>query len=541
LLAAALLCAPAPDVRLADDGWFRDADGKLFLPLGGFHGNMIPLSEVELRREELERVEKRLWTPKESPEVRYLDIVDAPDHALRAWFRKLHDSGVTAVRLFPRAHIGRDVLDLCGKLNPELRRAFDRAFAAARPHKIRFLLQILPEPALTSYWYAPARKEFVLPRFSAEELRGLAPAQRRFLFKGKQAESTALFTDPDVLACQRLYLAQALDWVERTPEIFALEVYNEQGLRPRDAPRTAAAVPDWEEAEIAWTAKIVREIKQRLPGMPVTISHPGYGLTGYDPLAWSARTGVDFYSSHFYSGQSGENESVDFAALTAATTAILGAGIVNFPGEWGVLDASIPAEIRRRAHRDAIWLTLMAGAPGFMQWTYDFMDEYRRVERVFRTLPKRFSPTPATIGMRAAYREYHEPRRYVDSPGRYPFLRDKRTDPNLRQMLDVYRRRLDGGGVLRAIGGYQVACLEDRRNRAWIGYLRSREVRQFGNTWLGVPVTRPLQLELDLPEGEYTLALFDLDTGKRKRHRAARKVRISEATDRDYAFVITPR
>jgi hypothetical protein len=108
-------------------------------------------------------------------------------------------------------------------------------------------------------------------------------------------------------------------------------------------------------------------------------------------------------------------------------------------------------------------------------------------------------------------------------------------------MLDVYRRRLDGRGVLRAIGGYQVACLEDRRNRAWIGYLRSREVRQFGNTWLGVPVTRPLQLELDLPEGEYTLALFDLDTGKRKRHRAARKVRISEATDRDYAFVITPR
>lgn len=497
----------------------------LILPLGGFHGNEIPLARIHLKPAEYQRVQPFVWSDQKTDGQGHLDLFDASDKTMRGWFKQLARNGVTAVRLFPRARVDGDTLDLCGKLNPDLQRVFHRAFQAARPYGIRFLLQILPEPVISGYWNHALAERYGLPRYSPDELARLTPAQRRFLLARQEVRNAAFFSDPDVLACQKLYLQQALAWVAAEPQVYALEVYNEQG-RVRD------------DAEIRWTAEIVRFIHQRLPGMPVTLSHPGFGITGFDPLEWSRRTGVEFYSAHLYAGQCGAFADVDFSAVTAASTAVLrAAGLVNYPGEWGVLASSAPREVVRRAHRDAIWLTLLAGAPGFLQWTYDFVEEYRWPKRVFGELPREFSPDPPA----PAPADFAERWAAFEST---PIGPPRRSNPILRGLYLDYRRSLDPGGVapLRAPAGWQLGWLGDSRHRIWIGYLRSREIRAFGEQFLGVPVARPLRLAFNLPPGRYRVSLIDLERNHRRRLRLDGRATLdlSAGTDSDYAIEITP-
>ncbi|HVX67385.1 MAG TPA: hypothetical protein VHA11_12315 [Bryobacteraceae bacterium] len=558
LLLAAGAAAIAGEVSLAADGWFRTAGGDLFVPLGGFHGNALPVASLGLSAEEFARLQPHLFTAQKTAGQGHVDLWDASDPMLRGWFAQLAAEGVTAIRVFPRARVNGDTLDLCGKLNPELRDVLSRAFAAARPYGIRFLVQILPEPTISGYWNHRLVERYALPRYSRQELAQLTPSQRRFLIEGKHVERTEWFTDPDVLACQKLYLESALAWIATEPQVFALEVYNEQGWgRPLPA-RQNEFPNDGEDAEIAWTREIVSFIHQHLPGMPVTISHPGYGVTGYDPIAWSARTGVDFYSTHFYAGDCGANAQVDFAAVTAASSAIVRAGIVNFPGEWGVLKTGVPESIRRRAHRDALWLTLLGGAPGFMQWAYDFLDEYRWPNRVMRALPRGFSP-----GAPAAVRNIAAPwRAFQDAPaGRrpsgYQVRPERRADANLRRILFEYRRSLAKGvplaftlkgrntrapaAPLRAEGGYELAYLEDTTRGTWVAYLRSRKTGVFNGLFLGEPVKAPLRLRFRLPAGDYHAALIDLETGAVQRFepRPRFRLNVSPATDSDYVLVVT--
>lgn len=148
---AARCGAPASPVRLNSDGCFRLSSGKVFVPLGGFHGNEIPLSMITLSAAERRRVEPFLWDAQKTDGLGHIDLFDASDDMLHHWFRTLAERGVTAVRLFPRARIGVNVLDLCGEPNPDLQAVFERAFRAARPYGIRFLLQIIPEPNLSRY------------------------------------------------------------------------------------------------------------------------------------------------------------------------------------------------------------------------------------------------------------------------------------------------------------------------------------------------------------------------------------------------------
>ena len=220
---AAVMANP---VRLSLDDSFYLRDGTPFRPLGGFHGNVIPMSLLKLDEKQLREFEPKLWEG-------HLDLFDAPEEVLQQWFEYLAENGVTSLRLFPRTHLnadqGLDVLDLCGKINEDLKEAFHRAFAAAEPYNIRFLLQIMPEPVRTGYLTPKALEDHVLPRFTQEELDNLTPAQKRFLVDRKNVSMGEYFTDPDVLACQKLYLQQILKWVADEPQIFALEVYNEQG------------------------------------------------------------------------------------------------------------------------------------------------------------------------------------------------------------------------------------------------------------------------------------------------------------------------
>ena len=556
-------------IRLAEDGWFRDDTGKRYVPLGGFHGNVIPMDLLDLTDEERGTFEPHLWEG-------HIDLFDATESVLHQWFAYLSDNGVNSLRLFPRARVGVNVLDLCGKVNPDLQAAFQRAFTIAERYGIRFLLQIMPEPGRTGYHNRDALLRTVVPQCTHAEIQNLIPAQRRFVVEQKTVQGGDYFTDPDVLACQKLYLDRVLEWVANEPQIFALEIYNEQGWDGAKINGEWSHVFTYrsEEAEIHWTAELVRHIKQRLPEMPVCLSHPGFGVTGYDPVKWSDNTGVDFYSSHAYAGLCGADESIDFAAVTAATAAIIGARRVNFPGEWGILNSPAPADIRQRNHRDALWLSFLSGAIGFMQWEYDFPQEYRWLSRVLQALPADISwaqPTQS-VEVGAEYRAFQDNTRYPaytldDWFSPWEFNQQKQKDPLLRQMLAVTQQALKDGVSVRftmdatdslsleqalefrgnvesqpvhAIGGYQLAYRHSANGSLWLGYLRSRQVKAFGGHYLGVPAAAPLTLKLNLPEGEYQLHLVNLSRNTVTRYSvtAAQHVEVSESTDDDYCFVI---
>jgi hypothetical protein len=239
---------------------------------------------------------------------------------------------------------------------------------------------------------------------------------------------------------------------------------------------------------------------------------------------------VDFYSPHFYAGHCGENADVDIAAVTGASVSILRPDVVNFPGEWGVLGVPAPYEIRRRTYRDALWLSLTADAPGFFQWTYEFLEEYRWAQRIFRALGDRFSPPPPAedAGISEAWAAY----------------RGAQTRANWERLLEAWRRseaRKPKG--LRAVGGYQVSSLADPARRVWLAYLRSRRSAAFGKYHLAVPAPAPLRLELDLPPGRYRVTAIDLSTGRTHRYAAAGSAALDivPLTSDDYVVVAAPR
>jgi hypothetical protein len=253
---------------------------------------------------------------------------------------------------------------------------------------------------------------------------------------------------------------------------------------------------------------------------------------------------------------------------------MIGAGARNLNGEWGVFSSPVPADIKRLTHRDALWLSLAAGQPGFMQWTYEFPDEYKQLSRVVSSLPKEFSPArPAmVIDIGEAWKAFQDNTRYpLFQPGKlfaaFPFNRQKQADANLQKMLQAYRRSLEFGVPItftmdgrdavspddfaamdlaktsrpvHAEGGYDSSWLMDANSRTWVAYFRNRKVQCYGRHCVGVPHKAPLEIVLDLPDGTYRTELINLTRASSETRpvRAHDRLRISENTTDDYVLVI---
>lgn len=88
-------------VRLLPNGYFAYADGRPFVPLGGFYAN---------------------WVQSESPDGEWPQLrsfTDTTDDNKRRWMQFLHDSGVTAMRMMLRTHRddGMEPMDVGGRVN----------------------------------------------------------------------------------------------------------------------------------------------------------------------------------------------------------------------------------------------------------------------------------------------------------------------------------------------------------------------------------------------------------------------------------------
>jgi len=350
-----------------------------YLALGGFYGNVI--SAEDLRAEEPDNPElAKLLAGAERKG--WIEWDRADDELWHAWFAHLNRRGVTALRLFPRRKVNGDVLDLCGKINHSLLDLMGRFMAAAAGYGIRFLLIVMPEPDQTGYLKKEYLKKWVAPAYTSAELKKLPAAQRRFVVEKRTVPLAEYFSDPDVWACQRQYLDVLIEWVKKEPQVFALEIVNEQGWWGERFHW------DLEEATVAWGARVAEYIRKRAPQIPICLSHPGFGILGYEPLRWSRETPVDFYSPHFYAGLGGERRGMDFGLVTDLVMNYAAAVKPAFMGEWGILSPKVSPGLRQLALRDALWFSVLNASPGLMQWTngsrYDF--EYKKAREILEPL-----------------------------------------------------------------------------------------------------------------------------------------------------------
>jgi hypothetical protein len=231
-------------------------------------------------------------------------------------------------------------------------------------------------------------------------------------------------------------------------------------------------------------------------------------------------------------------------------------------------------ELKRFSHRDSIWLCLLGGDAGFLQWTNEFPEEYRWPSRILKTLPENFSPARPQLRVEIGepYRRFQDNKRYKTyEEGKFPGFelnREKQQDENIQAIFAAYTRSLDLGVPIRftlddrrsmrlaefaamdpakierplqAIGGYQMTWLKDARNPLWIAYLRKRKVERFGSHWVGTPDTASLSIKLDLPRDRYEARLLNLSTGvvENRAVQAKDAIPVSEATSDDYVLILT--
>lgn len=367
------------DPRARSLALFAPRMGNTYLAFGGFYGNVI--STADLRAEEPDNPDlKRLLAGSGSKE--WIEWDEASEKLWHAWFEHLRRRGVTALRVFPRRKVNGDVLDLCGKLNQSLVDLMKRFFAAAEPYGIRFLLILMPEPDFSGYVKKEHLKQWVSPAFDKAERAKLTPSQKRFVVEQRTVTLADYFTDPDVWACQRQYLDAVLEWAKEEPQIFALEIVNEQGWCGE------RFCWDLEEATIAWGGRVADYVHKRAPHIPICLSHPGFGILGYEPLRWLRETPVDFYSPHLYASLGGERPAMDFGLVTDLVMNYSSALRPSFMGEWGLPSNKINRRLSQLALRDAIWFSVLNGSPGLFHWpnAAHYAYEYSKAREILEPL-----------------------------------------------------------------------------------------------------------------------------------------------------------
>lgn len=346
---------------------------------GGLYGNAISATELRAKHPKSKELKSLLTgTRKEG----WIEWDKAPEELWHIWFAYLRDAGINALRLFPRMKDNGDVLDLCGRVNKPLLELMERYIATAADYGIGFSLIVMPEPTRTGYLKKPHIKKFVIPHFKKSEIAKLPAAQKRFVQQQKTVSLADYFIDPDVWACQRLYLDELVAWIKTQPQIFSLEVVNEQGWWNEKF--------HWEDEEAteAWGSRIVDYLHKKIKKLPVCISHPGFGILGYEPLRWTRETPIDYYSPHLYCGIGGAKRGLDFGLVSDLVINYASALKPAFLGEWGIVSDKVDARLRQLALRDALWFSILNASPGMFQWinAADHNGEYKQARAILDPL-----------------------------------------------------------------------------------------------------------------------------------------------------------
>jgi hypothetical protein len=344
-------------VVLGPKGYFqKGVGGPGWLPLGGFYANWVGLPE---NGEEGRRL---------------ISFVDATEEQLSHWLDFLASQGVTAMRFMLRAHTprGMEPMDVIGQVNMPLFAKVLRYLDLARKHDIRFMLTIHEDYTKPAYYNLQALQTFCLPYFAGRDLSLLPAYQQRFLRERRLLDTIDLkYTDPDARACQDQYTRQIVGLLKDNPQLFSWEFENEMVNCPAE-----------------WANHMAAVIRSVDPITPICASHGGGGLHTADPLWWTTKTDIDFYTYHIYPNLTTTSPQIDYGASVDILTRYgRMAGVCMLGESAGDEWSRYPQERdsdRRYLMRDIIWFSLVNGNPGCFFWNsrgYE-VEQFRLANRI---------------------------------------------------------------------------------------------------------------------------------------------------------------
>ncbi|MGO8746772.1 MAG: LamG-like jellyroll fold domain-containing protein [Thermoguttaceae bacterium] len=325
-------------IRLLPNGYFATADGRPFVPLGGFYANWVQLETADGE-----------WATLKS-------FTDTSDKEKRRWMKFLHDSGATVMRFMLRTHRagGMEPMDLGGRVNQSLLAEAMRYLDLAREFDLKFQLVLHEDYGKPVYVDREALEHFTLPAFAGEDRTRLPPEQARFIRDRRLAAPVAAkYTDPDAIACQDRYVRELIPALRANPQVFAYELENEMV----DCPAS-------------WAQHAIETIRNVDKATPVCVSHGGGGLSTADPLWWHRRTPIGLYNYHLYPQGGTTAADLDYGA---AVDVLSRYGRMSGPSMLGESSGDQfrlhpNVQTRRWVMRDIIWMALTKGSPGVFFW-----------------------------------------------------------------------------------------------------------------------------------------------------------------------------
>ena len=324
-------------IHVLPNGYFADAAGRPFVPLGGFYAN---------------------WVQSATPDGEWGSLqsfTDTTDEQKRDWMRFLADSGVTAMRFMLRTHRreGMEPMDIGGRVNPELFAEAVRYLDLSREFKLRFQLVVHEDYAKPVYVNRDALERYALPRYTPAQLAALPAHQRRFLVDRTVLLPAGLrYTDPDAIACQDQYARELAQALLGNPQVFSYELENEMVNCPA-----------------AWVNHAIETLHSVDPDVLVGMSHGGGGLHTGDPLYWQRQAKLGYYNYHLYPAGT-TTPDLDYGALADVLTRYgrLAGGCFMGESAGDEFSHHPDREVRRWVMRDLIWMALTNGNPGVFFW-----------------------------------------------------------------------------------------------------------------------------------------------------------------------------
>ena len=499
-------------IVVGPNGYFRKGkDGPAWLPLGGFYANWVGL-------------------PANGEEGRQLiSFVDATEEQMNHWLDYCASQGVTAMRFMLRAHTprGMEPMDVIGRVNMPLFAKVLRYMDLARKHDIRFMLTIHEDYTKPAYYDRRAFETFCLPQYAGEDLDQLPPYQRRFIRDGRLLDTIGeKYTDPDVMACQDQYTRELLSLLKDNPQLFSWEFENEMVNCPQ-----------------SWAQHMAGVIRSVDPVTPICASHGGGGLNTADPLWWTKKSGIDFYTYHLYPHTTSTSPQIDYgAAIDVLTRYGRMAGLCmlgeSAGDEWSYYPAD-QANDRRYLMRDIIWLSLLNGNPGCFFWNsrgYE-VEQFRLARQIIGNLDLRdWQRVPTSVAVVVNHpweddRYYRTPAGLADYAmmGRYTQHYLSAGQPfDFAMSPDGYAQASDlktfapvaAAAPLTVPAGWQVATAQSKQGEGLayvrnLAGIRNWQVPRRVNLYMRERKPAPLALQFHLPAG-VTGTATDLDTGAEK-------------------------
>jgi hypothetical protein len=351
---------------LTPTGYLLDAQGRLFLPLGGFYANWpcdLPAPDGSLKRA------LDLFPCGPTPYSYGFPWPPEVEREVQDFLQLCHRHGVTALRLMLRN------MDLVGRVDEVQLQAVLHLFDLARPLGIYFDLVLFEDYDKPPYVNRQVLERVVLPRYTATELAQLPAHRARFLVEKRLLPVAAQkYTDPDVLACQKDFLHELLPHLAARDEIFCYELENEMVAPP-----------------LSWVNEITAFLR-RLDPHTLVLGNPG-PHEWPEPWRWRAAS-VDLFSYHPYSDGLADADHGAVAYLCSKWAAA--SGKARFAGEGGINQNRWQQGVRKvappyaaRGIRDQIWLSLCCGDCGAFMWAPEHeleMAEFGKVAPALQAL-----------------------------------------------------------------------------------------------------------------------------------------------------------